>query len=425
MTNIFILYKKNRVVRNMVLFLLGRFTSMFGTNIYDFAISLYILKATNSAKMFSISLTIAMITRVGVSSFAGIVSDKFDRRKLVVISDIMSGIVILVLFLLATIDSLRVSYIFTATFLLTICNVFFDVTIVASLPNLVDDKNLTRINSLNSSIDSAAQILAPILGGVIYAFIDIKLFILINGISFIISGISEQFIDFNFNKVQLQEEEIESDSKKESLSSSFNKGFIYLKSNKGLFTIVIFSLAINFLIQFGLVVPVPYILNNIICISEVEYGIVQAMFAIGMFCGSILLSLLPQREKLYRNIISGLFLFSIAFTMIGVFIVPGLFALSKFSYFIIYSALYLILAIAMSITNIPMYVTIQKLIPDSLRGRIFGLITTMAGGIAPLGTIISGTLMGVIPTFILPISSGTVLLIITLLLSLNKEVREF
>ena len=425
MINITILNKKNTSARNTVLFLLGRFISLFGTYTYDFAISLYVLKTTNSAKMFSISLAIAAITRVLLSSFAGVISDKLDRKKLAVISDIMSGIVVLALFLLATADSLRISYIFITTFLLTICNVFFDVTIIASLPNLVDNKNLTRINSLNTSMDSATQILSPIVGGVVFAFIDIKLLILINGISFIISAIAEQFIDFNYNIAQPMEEEPENEGKKESLGADLKKGFSYIRSNQVLYTIIIFSLAMNFIIQFGLVVPVPYILNNVICLSESQYGIIQAMFAIGMLCGSTLLSLLPQREKNYKNIIGGLSIFSIFFTMIGIFIVPGLFALSKFNYFIIYSVIYLILAISMTITNVPIIVTIQKFTPDNLRGRVFGLMTAMSGGIAPLGMIISGTLVEIIPAFILPISSGIVLIIITFIISMNKELKEF
>lgn len=191
--------RQNKLICNMLLLLFGRLVSLFGSYIYNFAISLYVLKTTGSGTTFAAAMVFGTIPRIIFGPIAGVIADKVDRKKMVVIMDIFSGIIIMSLFTAAAIDTLRLPYIYTVSFLLSTCNTFFDIPFRASIPNIVDNKNLMRTNSLNDAISSIAQIGGPFLAGLVFTFVDIKLFLLINGISFIISGITEMFIDFNFN----------------------------------------------------------------------------------------------------------------------------------------------------------------------------------------------------------------------------------
>lgn len=419
-----LLVKNNRITSNIILYAFGRLISLFGTYIYNFAISLFILKITGSAKLFSISLAIGMVTKVVLSSYAGIISDKIDRKKIIVSMDIISGITIVILFLVAYFDSLRITYIFITTFILAVCNVFFDVSMIASLANVVDDKNLTKVNSLNTSIDSIAQILGPIIGGIVFVIIDIKIFLLINGISFVISGITEIFLDFNVNEIDDIQICNEARRDNQEKSQDFKVGINYLRSNKGIFKIVLFSTAINFLLQFGVVIPNPYIINNVIGLSETRYGIIQSMFSVGMLLGGILLSVLPEKKESYKKIVIGLIGFSISIVLMGVFIMPDMIILTKDTYFYIFICLSLVISLSIPLINIPLYVNMQRIIPNKIRGRVFGLITTIGGAIAPIGMILSGILISMIPTFILPMSSGIILIILSIIIFKDDEIRK-
>ena len=62
------------------------------------------------------------------------------------------------------------------------------------------------INSISKIIDSVSLILGPMLGGIVFAVLDIKIFIIINGISFILSGISILFIHFKLFEYNINEE---------------------------------------------------------------------------------------------------------------------------------------------------------------------------------------------------------------------------
>lgn len=422
MDNTIRLNKSKKIKKNMILYVLGRLTSLFGTNIYSFAISLYILKVTGSAELFSVSLAIGMITKVVFSSYAGVISDKIDRKKIVVGSDIGCGLVLLILVGISYIDTMRISYILIATFFLSLLNVFFDIAMTSSLAKIADNDNLVKINSLNTSVSAITQIFAPIIGGIIYAVVEVKFFLLINAVSFIISGITEIFIDFNINEDIQLENNNENETGKE--SNGFKAGIKFIKENKLIGNIAIFSTVMNFLLQFGIVIPMPYIINNVLELSETRYGVIQSLFAIGMLIVGIALSVLPEKERNLNKIIIGLTGFILATLFMGIAIIPGKFNISKDVYFYLYAVLTTVISLSVPLINIPLFVKLQKIIPDHLKGRVFGVVTTIAGVIAPLGTLLSGLLVEAVPICLLPISSSAILLIVIVFLFSNKEMRK-
>jgi len=192
---------------NIILYLAGKIVSLLGTHIYTFAISLYILKTTGSGTSFALSVLLGMVPRIILSPVAGSLADKRNRKKMVVGLDTLSGIIVLGLVLVSSIYGLRLVFIYATTLLLAIVNTFFDVSIGASIPNLVSDKNLVKINSYTQASTSLAAIMGPILGGLVYGLVPLKLFLIINGISFLISAFSESFINFKYNMRDSEEKE--------------------------------------------------------------------------------------------------------------------------------------------------------------------------------------------------------------------------
>lgn len=415
-----------RLISNIVLLLSGRFVSLIGTQIYNFALGLYVLKTTGSPLSFGITLFFGVLPRVILGPFAGAISDRFDRKKMVVGMDYLSGIVVLALFAVSLIDGLRLPYIYATSFLLATANTFFDIPFTASIPNIVDDKSLMRITSLNQTISSIAAFSAPILAGSIFAYVDIKLFLFINGISFIFSGISEMFIDFKFNVHILESENIKAQNSNslKNILSQIKDGFCYLKSQEALFILFVFSIIINFFISIGNSVPTPFILNNVLKLSSTQYGFVQAASSIGMLLGSILLSIIPEKEKKYRYIVYGNLILSITILLIGLPVVPGLKIFNNTIYCILYAIIKATMNIDVLFVNIPISVTMQRLVPDNMRGRVFGLQDTIVTAILPIGLLLSGILSNIIPVYIIPIASGGFLLILSFLMIKNKSIKE-
>lgn len=421
--------RQNRLMCNMLLLLLGRLVSLFGSYIYNFAISLYVLKTTGSGTIFATTMVLTTVPRIIFGPIAGVIADKLNRKKMVVVMDILSGVIVMSLFTATAVDTLRLPYIYAASFLLSTCSTFFDIPFRASIPNIVDDKNLMRINSLNDAISSIAQIGGPFLGGLVFAFIDIKLFLLVNGISFIISGITEIFIDFNFNKPK-EDKEKNNDIQNKTIGSisgcffsQFNDGFRFLKSQKTLFILSMFFVILNFLFVLGSIVPYSYILVKVVGVSESQFGILEAIFPVGMLIGAVILSLLPEREKKFKALIFSLLITEICILFIGIPIIPNIIIFNKSTYFIFYMIDFFILGIAIAIVNIPLAVMIQRETPDNLRGRVQSLIGTLSSILTPFAMLLSGVLIDLLPAYILPISAGVILLIFTLFMAFNKDIR--
>lgn len=109
---------------------------------------------------------------------------------------------------------------------------------------------------------------------------------------------------------------------------------------------------------------------------------------------------------------------------LGVSVVPSLMIFTNNTYFIVFIVLQFVILASIVFINIPIEVTMQRIIPDNMRGRVFGLVTTFAMSCLPIGYIVSGILIDFVPVWILPVASGVLLLIGTGLVSNNKDLKE-
>lgn len=422
--------KKNKkmVKKNIILLLLGQLVSLFGSSIYSFAISLYILEVTGSGLNFSLTLALGTLPRVLFGPVSGVAADRFDRKKMVVMLDILSGVVVLGLLGLSLIDQLRLSYIYITTFLLSTCSIFFNIPLSASIPNLVDDENLTRVNSLSHSVSSISMIAGPFFGGIVFALVDIRLFLLVNGLSFIFSGISETFIDFNarekmYGKVEYSIEEKPNTKNKNNFFRDLKEGLKYIMTQKWLIVLGSFVVFFNMFIMIGLTVPVPYIVREVWGFSSQQYGLLNMMYPVGMFIGSIALSILPQAKNNYKRLILCIFLFSIMIFFVGIITSEMLWILANAQYLIILMISYGVLAISSIFINVPVNVTMQRLIPDDKRGRVQGTLGTLAMGLSPIGAVVGGALVDLIKPWILPMACGAIMIILTIVMTRVDELK--
>lgn len=418
-------FKRKRIVaKNIVLLLMGRLVSLFGSSIYSFAIGLYILKVTGSGFNFALTLFLATIPRAIFGPIAGVIADGIDRKKMTVVLDILSGVIVIALWGISMIDEIKLVYIYGTTVLLNICNVFFDTAITSATPSMVDDDNLTRINSLSSAIASGATILGPMVGGLVFALIDLKLFLLVNGLSFVISGISEMFIDFKARDKIYGLCEKNEEKKESSFIQEMSDGFKYIYNTKWLMALGISAAIANMFVIMGLNVSIPVIVNNLWNFTDTQYGILMGAFPAGMIVASIIMSLIPQKEKNYRRIVVGFFAFSLGMVFLGIF-ASGIFGITNnLARLMVLVILFAILAFASVFLNIPFMVTIQKMIPSERLGRVFGVFGTLTTIMIPIGAILGGFFIDIISPWMLPLACGCIMIVVSVITAKNKELKE-
>jgi DHA3 family macrolide efflux protein-like MFS transporter len=160
------------------------------------AIPLYILDLTGSGAYMGIFTMLSLLPSLILGPFAGVIGDRYNRKKIMVSIDFLDGFLILFLAFLTYIHSMNIAVIFTAQVFVSLIGAMFNSATSAMLPELVDESNLNRANSVIGVVNSFSMIVGPALGGVIYGIWGIGIVFLLNGVSFILSAVSEIFIKY-------------------------------------------------------------------------------------------------------------------------------------------------------------------------------------------------------------------------------------
>ncbi|MGH0677788.1 MFS transporter [Bacillus luti] len=395
--------KMKIATRNIILMMIGKMTSLLGAGIYTFAMGLYVLKTTGSGMGFATTLICGSIPRMICGPIAGAVADRVNRRWLVIGTDLLSSLTMLIMFILATTFGPSLLFIYVSAALLSICASFYSVALTSSIPNLVDEERIQKASALNQTAASLSNILAPIIGGVVFGFFSIKSFFLLNSITFFLAGVIQLFIVFDLYKKEMAES-------KEHFLTSIKEGFSYIKRQHEIYGLMKIALWVNFFAS-ALFVSLPYIIIQNLHLSSKQLGVVEGMLAVGMLIGAIVLSVRKEVNNPFRSVYIGLFLFA-GLSICTVF--PLLVTIPKVASFIYYIAFMILTGISMMVVNIPMQVHMQKTTDPNYLGRVFGLLETIATAIAPLGMIVYGLLLDMLPTSIVMMTLGGGLLLVVL-----------
>ena|SRR5690554_281466 len=408
----------NSVYTNMFIFLAGKMVSLFGSRIMNFAIGLYVLRVTGSGISFALTMIISTVPAILISPFVGVLADRLNRKMVVVLADALCGLFLIIAYLIALKTGLTLSLVFITVFFLSILNTFFNITMEASIPNIVDERRLTKINSYNSSITSLAAIVGPALGGFVYGFVPIDMFLLLAGICFIISATTETFINFNFNDIPVVEK-----SKGKVLYEIISAAR-YVRTKQVIFTIFMFAVFINFVFS-AYTVSLPHIVNVQLGLSPEQYGLIQSSFAIGSLIFSLIYSIMPDKKSKYRYLISALMIVSILMMITGIPTLTLFNSVSQTNLLLYYFMLInFSIGGALMFVNLPCFILIQRKTSDEYRGRVYGLLDTMSLSFQPLGMILGGLFTDYISSFLLVLICGILFLVTSLILTKVKGLKE-
>jgi MFS family permease len=389
--------------RNLFLYSAGKTVSVFGTSMYSFAVGLYVLKMTGSALSFAVTLLLGILPMILINPFAGVIADKVNKKNLVVGMDFLSGMLLVTVYFLSREFGLTLWLVYSTTFLLTLCATFFGVAMESAKPNIVSAERLMNLNSISKIIDSVSLIMGPMIGGVAFALFDIRTFIMMNGIGFILSGFSLLFIRFNRQEKVLRGEEIH-------FILDIKEGFRYIierDSLKSLFTILI---SINFFLGFSVTIPLPYIVNNVLELSAKQYGLIQSFFPVGMIFGALVVKKITEKLP-YSVLLKRItIILSILMMIFGLPVLVGGF--DKAFYVVFFSAMMLCYGVVLALIDIPIAYFMQKEIPEEYRGRVLSIGISIGKTMLPLAMVISGLLLKLLPAYTLPIAGGVLFLLI-------------
>lgn len=236
----------------------------------------------------------------------------------------------------------------------------------------------------------------------VFAFFSIQSFILFNGISFLISALTECFLVFSGEKTA---------TAKTNLYQDLKEGLSYFLKTPQMVSLAGIFIFINFFLGFSIQVPMPYIVNEVLSLSTRAYGFITSSFPMGMILGALYIEPLMKRYHYHRLLQMAILMMAVGAVAITL---PFLLA-SSFSGEVPITGLYAgvmgFLGIAVALIDLPLMIMLQNTLPEHLRGRVMGLVSSIAKVILPLSLLVSGLLLQLISAYMLPLLGGLLALI--------------
>lgn len=381
MTNIQTL-KTSALLKNKSLTLLiaTRSTASFAYQMFTVSIAWEMYSITHSAFYLGLVGLTQFLPTLVLSLFVGQLADRYDRRKIIRISQTLQSILILTLAFVSLQGWLTKESLLLLIFLEAIVHSFEGPSMQALLPNVVERNIFPRASALNASAFQFSVIVGPCVGGILYA-VSSKLVYLIVGILILISSLLITRI-----KVR-KEDRVPEPVNIKSLFTGLN--FIISKP------IILGAISLDlFAVLFGgATALLPIYASKILMIGTFGLGILRSAPAIGALFMSALLAKKPLKHKVGRIMFAAVICFGLA-TIV--------FALSKS--FII-SFLALVTLGAFDVISVVIRSTLVQLqTPDHMRGRVSAVNMIFIGASNQLGEFESGTtaaLFGTVPAAII------------------------
>ncbi len=363
------------------LYWLGLFLSGLGDHFGWLALSWFVMEQTGSPLAMGGVVFTYFISQVAAALVAGVLLDRFDRKKLIIFDNVLRGFIFLGIVLLLQADAplwLLYTCISVAGLLAPLSNTGTQTL----LPRLVPDKNLLlKANGLMETNWQITYLLGPAAAGVLVAWVGEANVLIIDAVSFFFCAICFRSIPEDTDaktNVEKRKERQQFGAFFRSLRADFHTGFRYLFTKPLLLWLLFFSFLFN--MAYGPIeVALPLYVKTVLGDAATSLGFLWMAFAIGSLAGSLLFSLVTWKHPT-------------GYTLAGIIILWGVTTLPL--------GLYQRLDVGMAsmalagLTFAPfgvLYRTyLQKQVPEELLGRVLTSIRTITGTGLPVGSFLSG-----------------------------------
>jgi len=367
--------------KNFYIYIAGRFTSGFGDSIQIIGFPLLILDLYGSAKIMALATTVIMITEIMIRPFLGVIADNLNRKKLMINTDILSGLLCLIMAFVAYKDMLSLPIIIIYLVIQSFVSTLFDSASYALMPELVEDKKLEKAYSYMTLINNISSISGPIIGTMLYSFLGIKILLLINGISFLISAVTEILIKYTYNKNGKTQNIL-----KIKYIKKIKDGFVYMLKSKKIKYVV----SVSMINSFFIIIPISQYFAFFFKENGFEnyyVGIASSVMTAGSLIGATMIIFIKKNFNNKKSFVVSFIIFSISFILFGITL--GINMQNELFKFIILSICLFINSFFMLSSNVIVNSAFQRSLPNEMRARI-GSFRYLTMQIAMLLSVIVG-----------------------------------
>lgn len=304
---------KNKIneLKNFYIFSLGQFISQFGSKLSSYGFILWAYKESNSVLTTSLLGACYLVPEIFFSFIAGGISDSWNKKSIIILSDTMAGFLSLLVLILFSFNILEVKHLYIINFLLGIGDAFQNPASEVVISIIVSKENYIKTSGIRSFFNSFITIFVPICSVAIYSFSGLKYILIVDLLTFLFALLTLIFLVYIPEIKSLKEEKI-------NIFKQCIAGIKYIFYRKDILALIYFMGFINFIAGMYNTALAPMILSRT-GNNDIQLGIVTSSIGISGLLGSLIVQKFPQPKKrvpLMANIM--IFSFLICNILLGV-----------------------------------------------------------------------------------------------------------
>ena len=355
-------------MKKFFLLWIGELISSIGGGLTSFGLGVYVFQKTGSAAGMALVTLLGFLPTLVFTVPAGVLADRYDRRVLMMIGDGCSGLGILYIFLCMLRGEANLVQICIGVFVSAVFSSLLEPSYRATITDILSKEEFSKASGLVSLAGSARYLFSPIIAGLLLAYHDISLLLLIDVSTFFVTITTTLIVKRGIKAKQPTE--------KQSFWESMKEGWRAIHIEKGVFVLVLCSSLITLFLGTLQILVEPMILSFE---DSKVLGIVETLCASGMLVSGMLLGGIGIKKE-YGKVLQISF-FMAGIFMIGMSIFENLVSISIFGFFFFAT---------LPFCNNCMDYLCRTNIPDALQGRAWGFI----GFLSQLGYVIAYAVSG-------------------------------
>jgi hypothetical protein len=347
--------------------------STIGTQMTVFAITLWVWERTGSATGLALIGFFFFAASVSIAPFAGVIVDRFNRKLLIILSDMVAGLSTVAMLLLHLAGNLEIWHVYLVAIVHGLCSQLQTLAYSVSIPMLVPKQHYTRAISMGSILSYGSEIIGPALAGVLYSVIGFTGILLIDLITFIV-GISTVF------SVHIPQP-LMSEAGRQSPTGIFPElgfGFRYIFARKSLLALLLLASFFGFAHDIGDSLYAPMILARTNSNAQVLASL-QAAAGVGGVTGGLLLSVWGGHKRRIHSLLLGMVGAGFSKIIFGLARIPLIWIPAQFCSSFNFPA----------ISSSDRAIWLTKVEPD-LQGKVLATHTLISGFSPAIGRLLAG-----------------------------------
>ena len=393
--------------RDFLLMLQGNAISDLGDLLYSVAIGVWVYEQTGSSALMGVMSSISMFVTMFLSPFTGSIVDKVSRRWVIVGMDVLRGLIMLVLGVLLYASRLTVPGVLLAALLASLCSVFFNPAVNTLVLDLIPRDDMVRGQSVFSAINALINLTGKAFSGVLVALLGVPLIVVLNGVSYLISAVTELFIRVPRTVQQGERVTVQS------VLTDFGKAVKSIFTTRCLKLFVPFALILNLLGAGPGSLMLPFCMEK--GFTTDMYGYLLSIEVAGSLLCVLVLGAIKFKPKTRFIMMAVGFIGSQTLCVLAYFMAD----------FLPMAALLFLSAMLNAAGNSIFNAALMLALPDENRGAILGFIEAASIGGCALSAVVYGFLGEVFPLYLVFAAGSLISLPLALYLFFHRDTREF